>query len=150
MAWCIMLHMDCCTWWQAEQCLLLFQFTVDGHPHILVKCPAINIRCFLTMCKNGVGSGLPWGVPLSCIISCFLIIGKVFKSSFRMCVYTSANLWSQEEMNPIILVTLVTLMWTLASYINMGVDAHPSQKGLCCVELGFEAPCILFTALYRL
>lgn len=41
-------------------------------------------------------------------------------------------------------------MGILASYISMGVDAHPSQKGLCCVELGFEAPCILFTALYRL
>ena len=41
-------------------------------------------------------------------------------------------------------------MGTLASYINVGVDAHLSQKGLCCVELGFEAPCILLAALYRL
>lgn len=83
--------------------------------HILVKCPAVNVRCFLTMCKNGVGSGLRLGVPLSCIILCFLIIGKVFKSGVRMCIYASANLWSQEEMDPIILVALIT------PHVNLGI-----------------------------
>jgi hypothetical protein len=35
-------------------------------------------------------------------------IGKEFKNGVRICVYASANLWPQEEMDPIILVALVT------------------------------------------
>ena len=144
MALCIMLHMDCFTWQQAGQWLLLFQFTVDGHPHILilqlilgdpspcvkslVKYPAVNIKWSLTMCKNGIGGGLWWGVPLSCIILCFMMC----KSGVRMCVYASANWWSQEEMDPIILVTLIHHMCTLASYINM-VLRHTLLKKDCAL-----------------
>lgn len=86
----------------------------------------VNILSPKMLCKQCVKKFLAWAVGLLCWKShMFLLIWQVFRSCYQNVLHTGVILWSQKNVGPVILVSLIAhhrpnVSWNGTSRINAG------------------------------